>query len=256
MGLDMYIDRRATKYSDQDYQLAEEIKSRIASYDYCTQKLKTIKDCEQDKAMYLETQYPDLFEKNDLFGRGLIFCGNGFLTGSKPVLYIEDEDNNPHFDTTKDYDDRYDWKVSNFTKEQVIDLVYNNDLARFTAGLERFSTGPTLQDYDKMDSIGVAYWRKANHIHAWLIKNGTERIEDYFCHISIDKLKELKNVCENVLDDHSLAHTVLPTQAGFFFGGTNYDEWYYEDLKETIRILETIIDAHTDEYRYVYVASY
>lgn len=256
MGLDMYIDRRLKKYSDQDYQLAEEIKSRMYNYDYCKQKLELVKSCEQDKAMYLETQYPNLFKEDDFFGRGLIFCGKGFFTGSKPVLYIEDEENNPHFNTNKDYDDRYDWKVSNFTKEQVIDLVYNNDLARFTAELKIFSTGPTLKNPDAFVQENVAYWRKANHIHAWLIKNGTERIEDYFCHISIDKLKELKDVCENILDDHSLAHTLLPTQTGFFFGSTDYDEWYYEDLEDTIRILENIIDEHTDEYRYVYIASY
>jgi hypothetical protein len=31
------------------------------------------------------------------------------------------------------------------------------------------------------------------------------------------------------------AQELLPTQAGFFFGSTDYDEWYYYDMKEILK---------------------
>jgi len=33
----------------------------------------------------------------------------------------------------------------------------------------------------------------------------------------------------------------LPTQAGFFFGGTKYDEYYFEGIQDTIEILQTVL---------------
>ena len=34
---------------------------------------------------------------------------------------------------------------------------------------------------------------------------------------------------------------VLPTRAGFFFGSTDYDEYYIEDLKQTMEICERVM---------------
>ena len=35
---------------------------------------------------------------------------------------------------------------------------------------------------------------------------------------------------------------ILPTQGGFFFGSTDYDKYYMEDIKYTIDILEKILE--------------
>lgn len=254
MGLDMYIDRRLKKYTDEEYKFAESIKSRVRAYEHYKESLETLTKYSDDKIGYLEDTYPNIMIHN-LF-KDTIFCGNGFYTGSKPELFIEDKKNNPFYDPVLGTDERYFWRTKDYTKEQIANLVYDNDLKKAMFGVEFYKEGPELTNSDAFVEENVAYWRKANHIHAWLIKNGTDKEEDYYCHISIDKLKELKDVCEHVLDDHSLASTLLPTQSGFFFGSTDYDNYYYEDIQETIRILENIIDAHTDEYRYVYIASY
>ena len=254
MGLDMYIDRRLKKYTDEDYKFAHSVEKRIRAYEHYKESLETLMKLSDDKMGYLDFMYPDI--ASDSLFKDTIFCGNGFYTGSKPVLFIEDKDNNPFYDPAVGADERYFWRVKNYTKEQIANLVYDNNLKEATFSIELYKEGPELNNLDAFIEENVAYWRKTNHIHAWLINNGTEKEEDYYCHISIDKLKELKDVCEYVLDDHSLADTLLPTQSGFFFGSTNYDEWYYRDLEDTIRILENIIDTHTDEYRYVYVASY
>jgi hypothetical protein len=34
------------------------------------------------------------------------------------------------------------------------------------------------------------------------------------------------------------AGELLPTTSGFFFGGTEYDKYYMEDIKNTIKIIE------------------
>lgn len=34
---------------------------------------------------------------------------------------------------------------------------------------------------------------------------------------------------------------LLPTQGGFFFGSTNYDEWYFEDIKDTVKKLKKVL---------------
>ena len=40
-----------------------------------------------------------------------------------------------------------------------------------------------------------------------------------------------------------VAEELLPTQSGFFFGGTAYDEWYVQDLELTIKQLDRVLDA-------------
>ena len=59
----------------------------------------------------------------------------------------------------------------------------------------------------------------------------------------------------NVLEDSSVAEELLPTQSGFFFGSTFYDEWYVEDLKETVEKIKDILkDEDLDKYTMVYSA--
>lgn len=58
-----------------------------------------------------------------------------------------------------------------------------------------------------------------------------------------------------VLDDTSLAEELLPTEAGFFFGSTLYDEDYVESLEETVeQITEILEDPDIDEYSFSYHA--
>ncbi len=52
-----------------------------------------------------------------------------------------------------------------------------------------------------------------------------------------------------VMTNQDIAEDLLPTDSGFFFGGTGYDEWYYGDTKETYEACEKLIkefDFDTD----------
>lgn len=106
-------------------------------------------------------------------------------------------------------------------------------------------------DEDKLQFVNVkfqvAYWRKANAIHKYFVDkcaDGKDECQDiYVPHEDLVKLKEL---CEKVLDDKSLARELLPSQSGFFFGSTEYDEYYYQDLEDTIKQISRVITKAED----------
>jgi hypothetical protein len=37
------------------------------------------------------------------------------------------------------------------------------------------------------------------------------------------------------------APELLPPQSGFFFGGTEYDEYYFQDLEKTRKMIEDVL---------------
>lgn len=104
----------------------------------------------------------------------------------------------------------------------------------------------------------AAYWRKSNQIHRWFVDNvqdGNDDCGTYF--VSHEQLQELVDLCKEVLADKSMASELLPTQEGFFFGGTGYDEWYFGDLEETIKMLEPlIIDSKYENLNFYYHSSW
>lgn len=91
--------------------------------------------------------------------------------------------------------------------------------------------------------VELGYWRKANHIHQWFVKNtqgGVDECQETY--ISIEDLKTLLDVCKQVLVDHSKAEMLLPSKSGFFFGSTDYDEYYYKDIEDTVKIIESCLE--------------
>ena len=113
---------------------------------------------------------------------------------------------------------------------------------------------PTNIDPKKVSYITeeVGYWRKANQIHQWFVNNCQDGVDD--CrnsYVSREKLEELLNICKIVSIDKDKAEDLLPTASGFFFGATGYDEWYYEQINDTIGILEEALsDENADEFEY------
>ena len=98
----------------------------------------------------------------------------------------------------------------------------------------------------------VGYWRKANQIHQWFVDNVQNGIDEcQSSYASRERLEELLGICKKIKEDNSLAETLLPTQSGFFFGGTEYDEWYFNDIDSTINILEECLsDEDADDFEY------
>lgn len=120
----------------------------------------------------------------------------------------------------------------------------------------------------------VAYWRKANAIHKWFVDNVQDGIDDCgYYEISKEKIEELRQVCTKVLNsstlingqicvgkrlvddkwekilenglilkDTEVAEELLPTESGFFFGSTDYDEYYLRDIIYTADMCEAILN--------------
>jgi hypothetical protein len=146
-------------------------------------------------------------------------------------------------------------------------------------------------------SMHAGYWRKANAIHAWFVKHCQDGVDEcQRSYVTIEKLKELRDACNTVLGlsdldapvptetgrvwhkpkgsdevvtepiisdvahviDEKVAAELLPTQGGFFFGGTDYTEYYLQDLKHTIRIVDACLAAHAknDSIVFYYHASW
>lgn len=91
------------------------------------------------------------------------------------------------------------------------------------------------------------YWRKANAIHAWFVENVQNGVDDCAMYeVTYDQLESLKIACLQVLSATPEEYAaILPTQGGFFFGSTDYDEDYLEEIQNTIRMIDTVL-AETD----------
>lgn len=109
--------------------------------------------------------------------------------------------------------------------------------------------------YRIMEEVG--YWRKANHIHRWFVENVQDGIDDCDYHREVTKedLEELRDICHEVLCDPDEAAHLLPTESGFFFGSTEYGEWYIADLKETIEICDHALETTDFETQMLYYCS-
>ena len=104
----------------------------------------------------------------------------------------------------------------------------------------------------------VGYWRKANAIHKWFVDNcqdGIDKCQTTF--VSDEKLEELLELVNRVLADPKLAPELLPTGSGFFFGGTEYGEYYIDDLQYTKELIEKVLnDESLQNYNFYYQSSW
>lgn len=98
---------------------------------------------------------------------------------------------------------------------------------------------------DQLEVEGVVmYWRKANAVHRWFVEwvqGGADDCDMYRVHS--EALAGLVDAAERVTVDHALAEDLLPSQGGFFFGSTEYDEWYFADIEETARTLKQVMPS-------------
>lgn len=105
--------------------------------------------------------------------------------------------------------------------------------------------------------IKAGYWRKANQIHRWFVQNVQDGKDDcgtYY--VSRQHLIDLRDLCKKVSENKDLAPTELPTESGFFFGNTEYDDWYYQDLAETIEILDKALTLDQKQWDFEYHSSW
>lgn len=117
-------------------------------------------------------------------------------------------------------------------------------------GLDMF-----LQAENKQTGEGrlVHSWRKANQIREWFVTRfNQEPDEQLKITLTDDDIDALISDIEQVLADKELAPSVLPTSSGFFFGSTDYDTYYFEELKDTLQYLKNDLEYDRDNEQLFY----
>ena len=120
-------------------------------------------------------------------------------------------------------------------------------------------TGIEDGDYGAQEvTFRVCYWRKANAIHAWFVENCQDgRDECQEAWVSREQLQELLDLCKEVLENKGKAAELLSSKSGFFFGSTDYDEWYFQDIEFTATRLEKILtDPALEKMDFYYQSSW
>ena len=158
--------------------------------------------------------------------------------------------------SARKYVNKIDWSA--IDKQDTIDYAaatfpqWNNIVN--AAGLSDVANNNDI--YGVSVSVNCAYWRKVNAVHNWFVQNvqnGEDDCGEYY--VSHEKLKELLATCRQALFKKDPSE--LMPQAGFFFGGTDIDEWYWADIKDTIKQIAPLVE--NDEYKglsYYYQSSW
>lgn len=104
----------------------------------------------------------------------------------------------------------------------------------------------------------ICYWRKANAILNWfdhnlesvkqqeipektgvLDREGVRNTTPY--RVKKEELEKLLSDCKKLLAGDRTAASIprdLQRVSGFFFGSTLIDDWYWEDIQDTVKMLE------------------
>jgi len=106
--------------------------------------------------------------------------------------------------------------------------------------------------------ICVAYWRKANAIHKWFCDLDGGKDECQSIYVNRQNLVDLRQTAWHAVNTPDMARVLLPTQSGFFFGSTEYDQWYMQDMHSTIEQLDKILDDTPEDSwgNFIYRASW
>jgi len=147
------------------------------------------------------------------------------------------------------------WDYSGGFDSRVITQEFQDLLPMDTPDITRYGqfAGITVE-------YPVGYWRKANAIHNYFVQTLGEGVDEcQEMYVPRETLSDLRERCQDVIassDMEQMAQEVgLETVSGFFFGDTEYGEWYKEDLKLTIEICDFVL-ALPEEYSLHYQASW
>jgi len=92
----------------------------------------------------------------------------------------------------------------------------------------------------------AGYFRKVNSVYNYF----SDRLENEMCEVYKSDLITLIHTATDVLSqrDEGFSYAKLPTQGGFFFGGTDYDKAYYTyQVKKIITECAEMLDKWTDD---------
>lgn len=109
--------------------------------------------------------------------------------------------------------------------------------------------------FKKAEPEELGYRRKFNALHWYIVDNfggGNDACDP----ISLTKenVEQIITTLKAVLAKPTKANAkkLLPPHEWFFFGGTEYDEYYFEDCKSALDIFEEILMEYEDDRGDIY----
>lgn len=126
---------------------------------------------------------------------------------------------------------QYDWYITPYQK-----VTNKEELLKLMEG--------SIENEYPMEQ---AYFRKVNFIYAYFSK--ISPFDEELCVVTKNDIQEFINVCTKVILNHSIefAQENLPTQAGFFFGSTTYDQWYWNDVQDCLNKMKILYNLLDDD---------
>ena len=105
-----------------------------------------------------------------------------------------------------------------------------------------------------------AYFRKVNFIYHYF----QPKLVDECAFVTKADLEDIIERCDKILEGVDirkeipyekidLAQELLPTQSGFFFGSTDYDKWYFADVKDVRRQMKKLLRGFNEDTDVIYV---
>lgn len=145
----------------------------------------------------------------------------------------------------------------------------------------------SAMEYTEWTANKLGHWRKANQIHKWFVDNIQNGVDDCgYYQVKKEDIEKLRSICDTILEkaiikkdkitngktltengwepiyedgevivNKELCEELLPTADGFFFGSQEYNNYYLEDIKETIDILSEVLETVDFENEEVYYTS-
>lgn len=110
---------------------------------------------------------------------------------------------------------------------------------------EWYDKEPRMADYGISD---IGYFRKVNFLMSFF--NYYDNC--VFRKVEKSELEDLRERCYKILsakkkERQALAEDLLPTQSGFFYGSTEYNEYYFDDVKEVKEWVEGVLENLDDK---------
>lgn len=93
----------------------------------------------------------------------------------------------------------------------------------------------------------IGYFRKVNFLVRFFFEEYSEIVNCCPIRVTKEMCTDLYNRCKIVLENNKKSEELLPTTTGFFFGNTEYNEDYFDDIKRVKEYLEEILLPTFDE---------
>jgi uncharacterized protein YneR len=143
-----------------------------------------------------------------------------------------------------------------YAKKYVGGWAHTKDTSEFDKLARLYPIVEVTEDSPSIEiQFTVGYWRKANAIHNWFVKEVQGGKDECVPHyVERSQLEQLRDNCklEQLVTADTRGAGLLEPASGFFFGNAERDEWYYDNLNRTIEIVEKCLlipDEWSFEYR-------